>query len=247
MFPASRCIKLSCPATPRHPSQMALSHLPACLVLLVAQVLVSALLHQVLDNLNCRRCGGSGAAVLVAAAHFTKRGAWQSGPEQGGRGRGCRLDAPSGNPAPEPAPLTVAPHRRPVQRAVVPLRTDWRGHRLTHTVGFHLATLTGPLVGWWVCQAALLPSRWRAGACNALALPSPPRPLTMSTAFTSAPCSTRYLTVWKWPLWAQRISGVSPICGGGHRAQGGGRGGRAAGAGEARGAVARRGRWHRAV
>lgn len=35
---------------------------------------------------------------------------------------------------------------------------------------------------------------------------------TMSSAFTSAPFSTRNLTVWKWPLWAARISGVSPIC-----------------------------------
>ena len=36
--------------------------------------------------------------------------------------------------------------------------------------------------------------------------------LTRSMALMSAPCSMRNSTHLRWPLWAQRIKGVSPIC-----------------------------------
>lgn len=44
------------------------------------------------------------------------------------------------------------------------------------------------------------------------ALNDTPRGLTRSMTLTSAWCPTRNLTIWKWPLWDARISGVSIIC-----------------------------------
>ena len=98
-----------------------------------------------------------------------------------------------------------------------PYRAPRRSHRSNSRVYFHASDHTGShrSMGTFPClfRMDLSAPLWRrkltistcprmAAQCNAVLSP-------MSSASTSAPFSTRYLTVWKWPLCAARQRAIS--------------------------------------